>query len=252
MSLPLFEQLSLFRFGAPPEDPARPRIVLIGGRVVNYQLVRRRRRSVGLTIDERGLTAAAPNHATVKEIERFIADNGAWVLRKLEEFADAGARRQLSVRHGAKLPLLGSEIEVRVVAGANRARWESDALIIAARDDADLEAIARRAFKQRALQLFGERLHQFAGRAGRAAPPLALSSARTRWGSCSEASGIRLNWRLIHLPLALIDYVVAHELAHLREMNHSPRFWAEVESLFPDWRSARSELKRRAVSLPIL
>jgi predicted metal-dependent hydrolase len=63
-------------------------------------------------------------------------------------------------------------------------------------------------------------------------------------------SGIRLNWRLIHFPLAVVDYVVAHELAHLREMNHSPRFWSVVERLYPDYQQARAELKRLAQTLP--
>jgi hypothetical protein len=252
MNLPLFEQLSLFSFGSPPDDPVRPRPIQIGSRIVTYRLTRRRRRSLGLTIDERGLTVGAPMHASLRDIEAFVRDNGDWVLRKLEEFVGSSVRRQLAVRHGAMLPLLGAEIEVSIVAGANRVRWEERALVIAARPDADVEALARRAFKQRALTLFGERLRVFAARGGHAVPPLALSSARTRWGSCSERTGIRLNWRLIHLPLPLIDYVVAHELAHLREMNHSPRFWAEVALLFPDWRNARRELKARARDLPVL
>jgi hypothetical protein len=79
-----------------------------------------------------------------------------------------------------------------------------------------------------------------------------LSSARTRWGSCSSRSGIRLHWRLIHLPPALIDYVVAHEVAHLLEMNHSPRFWAVVERLYPDWRAARADLRKAAAGLPVI
>jgi hypothetical protein len=81
-------------------------------------------------------------------------------------------------------------------------------------------------------------------------PPLSLSAARTRWGSCSLRSGIRLNWRLIHFPPPLIDYVVVHELAHLREMNHGARFWSIVAELYPDYRNARAELKRCATHCP--
>ncbi|HNB07544.1 MAG TPA: DUF45 domain-containing protein, partial [Thauera aminoaromatica] len=83
-------------------------------------------------------------------------------------------------------------------------------------------------------------------------PPVSLSSAATRWGSCSTRSGIRLHWRLIHLEPALIDYVVAHEVAHLAEMNHSPRFWAVVERLYPDWRAARAALRSAAATLPVI
>ena len=83
-------------------------------------------------------------------------------------------------------------------------------------------------------------------------PAVRLSNARTRWGSCSSRSGIRLHWRLVHLSPALIDYVVAHEVAHLVEMNHSPRFWAVVERLYPDWREARAALRRAAATLPVI
>jgi predicted metal-dependent hydrolase len=71
-----------------------------------------------------------------------------------------------------------------------------------------------------------------------------LSSARTRWGSCGPDGAIRLNWRLVHFPQQIIDYVVAHELAHLRELNHSPRFWDTVGQLFPDFDRARQWLRQ--------
>src|SRR5882757_3617501 len=84
-------------------------------------------------------------------------------------------------------------------------------------------------------------------------PNWAWSSGPTRWGSCSSDGKIRLNWRLIHFPVHVIDYVVAHELAHLREMNHSARFWATVESIFPDFREARHTLKHHPPELlPLL
>jgi predicted metal-dependent hydrolase len=97
-------------------------------------------------------------------------------------------------------------------------------------------------FHARAMQLFP----------GDAAslPRVALSNARTRWGSCSTRTGLRFNWRLIHLHLPLVDYVVAHELAHLREMNHSERFWHQVERLYPGYREARRALRVRAATIP--
>lgn len=71
-------------------------------------------------------------------------------------------------------------------------------------------------------------------------------------GSCTSHGHIRLNWRLVHLPVELIDYVVAHELAHLKEMNHSPRFWAVVASIYPDWKQARLTLRTHTKSLPVI
>ncbi len=159
----------------------------------------------------------------------------------------------IAIRHGVELPLLGRIARVHVIAGANRGYWhraaEHDELWLAARPGADLAELARRALQRRAREHCAPRLADAAARLGRCAPRLALSSARTRWGSCSADGSIRLNWRLIHLPVALIDYVIAHEAAHLVEMNHGPRFWATVERLYPDWRSARGELKRAVVPL---
>jgi predicted metal-dependent hydrolase len=80
----------------------------------------------------------------------------------------------------------------------------------------------------------------------RAVTRLSLSSAKTRWGSANAGGAIRLHWRLVQYPLATIDYVVAHELAHLREMNHGPRFWAVVGSVVPDYRAARRPARQRA------
>jgi predicted metal-dependent hydrolase len=237
----------------PQVEPGKLQHIQIGTRIVTYRLRRqRRRRNLGLTIDERGLTVGAPSHSPLAEIETFIRNNAQWVSNKLDEHAGSHLRRHLAVRDGTRIPYLGGEAEVRVIAGANRVRWEDEQLIIAARPDADIDALARRALQRRALTLFGERLAIYATRLGRHPPALGLSSARTRWGSCSEKSGIRLNWRLIHAPLRLIDYVVAHELAHLVEMNHSQRFWAEVARIFPDWKDARRDLKALAGELPII
>jgi predicted metal-dependent hydrolase len=110
--------------------------------------------------------------------------------------------------------------------------------------------VLEKALRERARALFAERLAHYAGRLAHPLPALALSAARTRWGSCSTRSGIRLNWRLIHFPRDIVDYVVAHEVAHLREMNHSARFWALVGQLFPDYAQARRTLKELAADCP--
>jgi predicted metal-dependent hydrolase len=91
---------------------------------------------------------------------------------------------------------------------------------------------------------------RFAARLGVRYSRLSLSSAQTRWGSASVDGSIRLNWRLIHFAMPTIDYVVAHELAHLREMNHSPRFWDVVRSVMPDYEQVRGHLKHSV--LPVL
>jgi predicted metal-dependent hydrolase len=247
----LLEQLPLFRL-PPATSDIKSRHLLIGARAVPYELRQAKGRRLALTIDERGLRVGAPPRLTFAEIEAFVRAHGAWVLEKLDEFAARNTRRFVRICDGARLPLLGGEAQVRVVDGANRVLWRGDELVLAARPDADLDALARRGIQRRALEHFAVRLGHFAALMERPAPPLGLSSARGRWGSCSTNSGIRINWRLVHLPPHLGDYVVAHEVAHLVEMNHSARFWRVVGDLYPEWKAARAELKRRAAEIPIL
>jgi predicted metal-dependent hydrolase len=244
------EQLKLFRLPSPP-PAARTRHLLIGGRIVDYRLKSGAKR-LSMTIDERGLRIGAPHRIALTEIEAFVQGHGDWVLKKLEELAQVSQPRHLTIKDGVRLPLLDGEAEVRVLPGANRVRWVGELLVLEARPEADLGQLAVRALQKRALTHFGERLAYFTDQLDLELPKLALSSAHTRWGSCSTHGGIRLNWRLIHMPTHLGDYVVAHEVAHLLEMNHSERFWSVVGSLYPDWKAARSELKQRATSLPIL
>lgn len=248
----LLEQLKLFRLPEPDVPPiTKIRRLLIAGRVIDYRLKTGARR-LTMTIDDRGLRLSAPTRLPLAEIEAFVMSHGAWVLQKLDELASRMTPRHLRLVDGARLPLLGDGIEVRVLPGANRIRWVAQTLVLEARAEADLGQLATRALKARALVHFGTRLAHYTAQLGLPAPPLGLSNARTRWGSCSHASGIRINWRLIHMPPHIGDYVVAHEVAHLLEMNHSPRFWRVVERLYPGWQTARNELKMHATSLPIL
>lgn len=249
MKWSLFDQLPLFR-SVTPEPRDKTRHIQLGNRIVAYTLRQSPRRRLVLNIDERGLRVGAPRTISITDIEAFIRGNTEWVLKRLDEYTSR-APRQLAIRDGQRLPILGAEAEIRIVAGANRFRWQDNLLQLEARPTADLAALARRALQRHAFEVFSQRIEHYGGLLGRVPPPLALSSARTRWGSCNTA-GIRLNWRLIHLPLPLVDYVVAHELAHLMQMNHSPRFWAVVERLYPDYKAARAELHRRTPELPIL
>ena len=244
------EQLRLFRLPEPPAG-IRTRRLLIRGRIIDYRL-KTGARQLSMTIDDRGLRISAPRRISLGEIEAFVQGHGEWVLKKLDELARATQPRHITIKDGVRLPLLGGEAEVRVLPGANRVRWVAQTLVLEARPEADLGPMAVRALQKRALTHFTERLEHYTSQLELAAPQLSLSSAHTRWGSCSEESGIRINWRLIHLPPHLGDYVVAHEAAHLIELNHSKRFWAVVGSLYPEWKSARTELKRVALSVPIL
>jgi hypothetical protein len=124
-----------------------------------------------------------------------------------------------------------------------------DALHIHAPAGEPLDALLRTWLVARAERLLAWRTRRLARRSGRAPTRFALSNAQTQWGSCTRRGHVRLNWRLVQAPLALIDYVAAHELAHLVHLDHSPRFWAEVAELCPEALARRAELRKMGHSL---
>lgn len=128
-------------------------------------------------------------------------------------------------------------------------RRHGDTLRIHAPYDADTDALVRNWLHGRAERFLAWRLARIAQKLGRAPSRFALSNAQTQWGSCTRRGHVRLNWRLVQAPLALIDYVAAHELAHLVHLDHSPRFWAQVAELCPDALARRAELRTMGASL---
>lgn len=250
----LFGQLSFPFLGTRPSTESDSRSIALGDRIVPYTLRRAKRRTIGLSIDHRGLTVAAPNRASLREIEALLRKHQDWVAEKLDDWRNRRRVEPLQVVDGLRLPYYGGELLVRIetLSGGSRSRsiWSAEGLTLCLTSKAEPRLALEKALRQQALADFAERLAACCARLGVPVPPLALSGARTRWGSCSTRSGIRLNWRLVHFPASVIDYVVAHEVAHLREMNHSPRFWAVVAALFPDYQEARQALKQRAADCP--
>lgn len=229
------------------------RCIVLGDRSVSYSLRRARRRTIGLSIDHRGLRVGAPMRATLAEIESLIRQHATWVVEKLDDWRGRRNAEPLSIIDGVCVPMLGLPLLIRCARGNNQSVWNEHAapvLTLCLRSPGDAPRLLEKTLRARAHEFFLARLEHYCARLGLATPPLTLSSARTRWGSCSRKSGIRLNWRLIHFPSHVIDYVVAHEVAHLREMNHSPRFWAVVSEVFPDHRRARQALKQFAEACP--
>jgi hypothetical protein len=141
---------------------------------------------------------------------------------------------------------LALDIRASLFVGIQR---HGDTLRVHAPLDADVAALVRAWLHARASRLLAWRLARFARKLGRAPSRFALSDAQTQWGSCTRRGHIRLNWRLVQAPLTLIDYVAAHELAHLVHLDHSSRFWVQVAALCPDALARRAELRRMSHSL---
>jgi len=250
-----------------PDPPAqntgdRVRHIALGSDSLHYRLRRVRRRSIGFVIDDAGLTISAPRWVTLRDVEAAIREKERWIRAKLVEWREWRTRRRLPTvlfADGGALPFLGGEVVLRlgrapdatrlVDAGGKREVWvalPADAGEQQVRDavQAWLQTEARR--------ILGERLALLAERIDVKPRSWNISSARSQWGSCTHDGRIRLSWRLVHFALPVIDYVVAHELAHLKELNHSPRFWSAVAALLPGFEAARDEIKEVDLSgLPV-
>jgi len=217
----------------------------LGAGDVDYVLVRRRgRRGVGLKVDETGLTVSAPATMPLARVESLVRESERWVLRKIAEWRHRRAEPAAWV-DGARLPLLGGALTLRLEPGARgrAVRADNELRVIARAGD---EEMARRAvvswYKAAAQAHLGERVAALAAAAGLRAPRVIISSAASRWGSCNSRREVRLAWRLMKAPARLVDYVICHELAHLRHMNHSKAFWAEVARQCPGYWRLRDEL----------
>lgn len=231
----------------------RRRRIALGHEQFDYRLRRTRRRSIGLQIDDGGLTVSAPRWVTLAEIETAIIEKQRWIRAKIAQWQDWRRGRRLHEARwacGGVLPFLGAHITLRVrtnaasteLCQATGAR-ELHVSLPAHAGEAQVRDAVQAWLQAQARCVFGERIERLTAANSTRLRGWSLSSARSQWGSCTHDGRIRLNWRLIHFSLPVIDYVIAHELAHLSEMNHGARFWKTVGELLPGFEAARDEIK---------
>ena len=226
-------------------------LIELGGRLIEFRFVRRRRRTLGITVDADGLRVAAPLRAPWRDIEAFLREKERWILAKLDDWARVPRPSWLRGETGESLPLEGESVTLEVREGRRAVSHCGDRLLVSAPEVGVLSTLLAW-LKARALEALRPRAAHYAARLSLPAPSVKLSSARTQWGVCGEDGAIRLSWRLVHVEPSLADYVVAHEVAHLVELNHSRRFWDVVESLYPGWPHARERLELAGATLPII
>ncbi len=231
---------------APPSQGIRASS--LNGRRVSWTLRRSRRRSIGFMVGPEGLVVSAPNRVSLREIESALQDKARWVVARLDEQTGRQASAEASRivwASGAVVPYLGNPLRVVVdpegVEPASFLASDGPGAAAQLRVALPLDAAPERLrdtvhgwLQRRAVDHYTARCRHFEAALGVRVRSVKLSSAKTRWGSATSRGDIRLHWRLIQHAPATIDYVVAHELAHLREMNHGPRFWSAVRSVVPD------------------
>ena len=231
--------------------PSANRHALLQGITVSYRFERSRRKSIGFTVGPEGLVVRAPGWVPLREVDAAVQEKAVWILTKLQamhERARLPAPPEPEWVHGADLPYLGGTVRLCVAAHGQMPDQPPGIAPLPLQlppgaSPTQVREAAEAWFKKKARALFEERLQHFGPQLGVQHRRLSLSSARTRWGSARSDGHVRLNWRLIYLPLAQIDYVVVHELAHLRVMDHSPRFWDTVGEVMPDYAQRRRQLR---------
>ena len=241
--------------------PQANRQAHLAGVHVAYAFGRSKRRTIGFSVGAEGLAVSAPRWVPLHEVDRAVEEKADWILRKLQETRQRHQQLEATRivwRDGAQLPFLGQILTVQLDPGHHFVAGEElhgeaghQCLRLGLPHSASAEQIrdaAQAWLMRRARVFFEQRLNHFAPKLGVQWSRLSLSSAATRWGSATADGSIRLHWRLIHFSPEVIDYVVAHELSHLRVMDHSPRFWDTVRTVMPDYVRLRQHLKAQPLA----
>lgn len=247
--------------------PDANREARLGDVLVAYEFRRARRKNIGFAVGPEGLVVSAPRWVPLYEVEQALRAKSRWIVNKLEAARERQQRLEaarITWRDGATFPYLGEPV-ILVLDPRHDFRESGGALHT---DSSTLPGVARQTLHiglphtaneaqirdsvqawlmRQAKALFVERLDHYAPRLNVQWRKLSLSSAGTLWGTAHSDGSIRLNWRLVHFRLPVIDYVVAHELSHLRVMDHSPRFWETVKTVVPNYSELRGQLKDEAL-----
>ncbi len=239
---------TLFPRAAEPSATEQRRIEL-AGKNITYLLKRTaKRRTIGLRIDDDGLTVAMPWRASEKWLQDVLQEKARWIVEKLD-----GWQKQkpapLQWEDGQPIPFMGEQLTLQVVGSLFEAPplLRGRLLVVHVTDTANravIEQTVTQWYRGQAETLFKQRVAHFAPLLNVSPLEVKLSSARTQWGSCTVRGTVHLNWQLIKMPLRLLDYVVVHELAHLVEMNHSAAFWQVVKQACPGYVRLRHELRK--------
>ena len=230
------------------------------GHTVDYELLRSRRRTMTFSVSPTGLSVRAPFGMSQHSIEAAVQEKARWIVRKLsgmQQREERMAALKMDWQAGAHLAYSGGTLQVQVDPQAAQDAltssdetgnaWLLTLALPAAANEKKIRDTTKKWLVQQATQHYTARMNHFAPLLGVRWQTLTLTNANTRWGSAKADGSIRLHWRLMQFSPEVIDYVVAHELSHLRELNHSPRFWATVASVLPDYEARQKQLKAQVL-----
>ena len=221
----------------------------------NYTICRSpRRRTVSISVDSNAVVVRAPSRMPEKALRSFVEGRSGWVMRKLAEVKQRDAERP-SHRYaeGEMLPYLGDQYRLVLRAGGrSHAAMEGDELVVCLRRGAapdKIPQVLKRWYVARAREVFRERAAHYSALLGVEPAGISVRGQKRRWGSCSSDCRINLNWKLMTAPVGVLDYVVAHELCHIIQRNHSGKFWALLSTVIPEYRECRKWLRENGHTL---
>ncbi len=215
------------------------------------KVIRSKRKTLSVSVTNVGqVVVRAPLRYPDEKINAFLADKESWILKHKTRILSAGISLPTETLDGYSLLLLGKPHTV-VLADGGRIRLDGERACIEIPRENSEERL-RRWLKENARRIFMERVQALAEEMGLTYQSVALSSARTTWGTCTGDNRLRLNFRLLYAPKAVIEYVIVHELCHTVHHDHSKAFWSMVEGAIPDYKARRKWLKDRGALLNIL
>ncbi|PVH28125.1 M48 family metallopeptidase [Pararhodobacter oceanensis] len=218
-------------------------ITLPGAPEVSVQVrrsARARRLALKVSRLDGSVVLTLPKGASMRLAQGFVTERQDWLREALR-----GVEGPVAVELGAQIPFEGVLRRI-TAADLRHAQLDGEALLVpAARAAASVQAFMTLSARDR----LAARVAVHTQALGRRAGKLTLRDTRSRWGSCTPAGDLMFSWRLVMTPPAILDYVAAHEVAHLAQMNHSPAFWAVVARLYPDYAEARGWLKTHGAAL---
>jgi predicted metal-dependent hydrolase len=213
-------------------------------------LVRSKRRTIALIVERDGsLTVRAPKRAALADINSFIREKARWIERTREKLKSIPELPKKHFIDGEKFPFLGDLYELQLVKPQRPSLRFDAGFYLGHTSQKRGEQVFTRWYKEQALTVISERVNIFSEMHGFVPGRIRITSARTRWGSCSPDGTLNFTWRLILAPLQVVDYVVIHELVHLRVKNHSGRFWKIVQDLAPEYPLQRKWLREHGEKL---
>ena len=218
------------------------------------KLIRSKRRTIALIIEHDGsFTVRAPMRAPHAAIETFIQQKADWITRTREKVKSIPCETTLGKQYidGEKFLFLGSSFDLKLVRLQKHSLQFDNGFALRRSAQTKGEQVFTRWYKERALEIITDRVKQYSQQNNFTPKQVKISSAKTRWGSCSPNGTLNFSWRLVMAPLDVIDYVVVHELAHLRVKDHSSKFWKVVESIYPEYKKQRKWLRENGEKLKL-